>query len=120
MLPIQVLIGADYQWDFLEGEEIREGPHEPVAIRTSLGWVFSGQLKGESISYEVSFVSFVQSDDRNENNIRQQVKNLWGLNSIGFRPKKVDHKALVDIKFTGDRYSVKLPWKTGRGPIPIN
>ena len=120
VLPIQVLIGADYQWEFLEGEEIRGGPHEPVAIKTSLGWVLSGQLKGESISYQESVLNFVQSDGRNENSIRQQVNKLWDLDTIGIRPKEEDHEALVNIKFTGDRYSVKLPWKAGHGPIPLN
>ena len=45
----------------------------------------------------------MQSDDRNENNICQQVKKLWGLDSIGIRSKENDLEALVDIKFTGDR-----------------
>ena len=46
-LSIQILIGSDFQWEFMEGEEIRGGPHEPVAIKTPLGWVLSGPLKGE-------------------------------------------------------------------------
>ena len=46
-LNIQILIGSDFQWEFMEGEEIRGGPHEPVAVKTTLGWVLSGPLKGE-------------------------------------------------------------------------
>ncbi len=37
MLSIQILVGADYQWEFLEGEEKRGGPREPVAVKTTLG-----------------------------------------------------------------------------------
>eukprot|EP00794_Sanderia_malayensis_P018427 gene18427-biopygen12366 len=44
-LSIQILVGADYMWEFLEGEERRGGPHEPVATKTALGWVLSGPLK---------------------------------------------------------------------------
>lgn len=122
VLDIQVLIGSDYQWEFLEGEQIRGGPHEPVAIKTSLGWVLSGQLKGKSFSFQDSVVNFVQSDDRNENSILQQVNKLWDLDSLGIRPENDVSKEsfLNKIQFTGDRYSVKLPWKAGHGPIPQN
>ena len=122
VLDIQVLIGSDYQWEFLEGEQIRGGPHEPVAIKTSLGWVLSGQLKGESFSHQDSVVNFVQSDARNEDNILQQVNKLWDLDSLGIRPENdLSKESFVnEIEFTGDRYSVKLPWKAGHGPIPHN
>ena len=122
VLDIQVLIGSDYQWEFLEGEQIRGGHHEPVAIKTSLGWVLSGQLKGESFSYQDSVVNFVQADDRSDSNILQQVNKLWDLDSLGIRPENdASKESFVDeIQFTGSRYSVKLPWKAGHGPIPQN
>ena len=122
VLDIQVLIGSDYQWEFLEGEQIRGGHHEPVAIKTSLGWVLSGQLKGESFSYQDSVVNFVQADDRSDSNILQQANKLWDLESLGIRPENdASKESFVDeIQFTGSRYSVKLPWKAGHGPIPQN
>ena len=122
VLDIQVLIGSDYQWEFLEGEQIRGGHHEPVAIKTSLGWVLSGQLKGESFSYQDSVVPFVQADDRSDSNSLQQVNKLWDLDSLGIRPENdASNESFVgEIQFTGSRYSVKLPWKAGHGPIPQN
>ena len=122
VLDIQVLIGSGYQYEYLEGEQIRGGPHEPVAIQTSLGWVLSGQLKGESFSYQDSVVNFVHSDERYDNKILQQVNKLWDLDSLGIRPENDAAKESFDneIEFTGNRYSVKLPWKTGHGPIPQN
>ena len=45
-LTIQVLIGSDYLWCFQDWETIPGGPHEPVAVRTKLGWVLSGPLRG--------------------------------------------------------------------------
>ena len=44
-LEIDVLIGADYLWEFQKGTTIRGGPEEPVAVHTELGWVMSGPLK---------------------------------------------------------------------------
>eukprot|EP00794_Sanderia_malayensis_P019568 gene19567-biopygen14529 len=46
VLTVDVLIGADELWSFQDGEIIRGGPYEPVAVKTSLGWVLSGPLKG--------------------------------------------------------------------------
>ena len=42
VLSIHSLIGADYQWEFLEREDIKKGPRGPVAIKTSLGWCYLG------------------------------------------------------------------------------
>ena len=53
--------------------------------------------------------------------IEEQVNKLWDLDSLGIRPKDNVHEALLDdIVFTGERYSVSLPWKEGHGPLPLN
>ena len=40
-LNIDTLVGSDYLWNFQEGETIRgEEDHDPVAIKTKLGWVY--------------------------------------------------------------------------------
>ena len=45
-LSIDTLIGSDYLWYFQDGETIQgEEAHDPVAIKTKLGWVLSGPLK---------------------------------------------------------------------------
>ena len=36
---IQLLIGADYYWAFVEGEVLK-GTTGPVALRSKLGWIF--------------------------------------------------------------------------------
>ena len=48
-LEIDVLIGADYLWEFQKGTTIRRGPEEPVAVHTELGWVLSGPLKRQDV-----------------------------------------------------------------------
>ena len=53
--------------------------------------------------------------------IDEQVNKLWDLDSLGIRPNDDVHEALIDdIVFTGERYSVSLPWKAGCGPLPLN
>ena len=46
---IQILIGADYMWRFMEDETRKGGVNEPVAVRTKLGLVLSGPIKGEIV-----------------------------------------------------------------------
>ena len=38
---VDILIGADYYWDFVSGN-IKRGNSGPVAVETILGWVLSG------------------------------------------------------------------------------
>ena len=46
---------------------------------------------------------------------------LWDLDSIGIRENDEVHTNLVDdIAFTGDRYSVSLPWKIEHKDLPSN
>ena len=73
-------------------------------------------------SYQDSIVNFVQADERSDSNILQLVNKLWDLDSLGIRPENdASKESFVDeIQFTGSRYSVKLPWKAGHGPIPQN
>ena len=46
ILEIDILCGLNFLWSFQDGECIRGGPGEPIAVPTSLGWVLSGTLKG--------------------------------------------------------------------------
>ena len=40
-LEVDLLIGADHYWSFIENEVVR-GEHGPIALRTKLGYVLSG------------------------------------------------------------------------------
>ena len=44
-LEIDLLVGADYLWEFQKGRTVRGEAKEPVAVETELGWVLSGPLK---------------------------------------------------------------------------
>ena len=58
---MDILCGSDYFWNFHEGETIPGGAREPVAIKTSLGWVLYGQMKGgKLLTNDSAIVNFVQ------------------------------------------------------------
>ena len=114
-LEIDLLIGSDYLWQFHEGEVIRGGQEEPVAVKTSLGWVISGPLKGEQLNSisECNFVGYVSEPT----SLSRRAK----IDTIGIREKDDVHVHTIDnIQFNGERYSVGLPWKVGHGPVPSN
>ena len=126
MLQVDCLVGSDWLWSFQEGETIRGGPKEPVAVKTSLGWVLSGPLKGKTLDSNTFCNANVCVDPRSNNIEEKQetdrkLQKLWDLDSIGIRePDKVHEHVLDDISFTGERYSVGLPWKIGHKPLPPN
>lgn len=54
-MPIDILIGSDFYWQFMTGET-RFGMYRgPVAINTHLGWVLSGPVReSRQMSVETS------------------------------------------------------------------
>ena len=42
---MDLLLRADYLWEFERGQTVRGESEEAVAIETELGWVLSGPLK---------------------------------------------------------------------------
>ena len=123
MLPVDVLIGSNFLWDFQQGETIRGGPHEPVAVKTTLGWVLSGPLKGKfTAEANDANVNFVIDSRRQEvKQIDEEVHKLWDLDSLGIREGNNVHEQLIDdISFTGTNYSVRLPWKIGHKDLTSN
>ena len=76
-MSIKILIGADHQWKFLDGR--LRGPHELVAIKTTLGWALSRLLQGKILdSFEAS-VNFVSSLPRPEKQINADINKLWDI-----------------------------------------
>ena len=123
-LEIDVLIGADYLWEFQKGTTIRGRPEEPVAVHTELGWVLSGPLKRQDVDsrQEVS-VNFIGQDSVafDRASLDSEIHKLWDLESIGIKSNDDVHESFEnDIGFSEGRYSVKLPWKQGHDPLPSN
>ena len=119
-LEVDVLVGADYLW-LLQRDCIRRGkPGEPVAIDTVLGWVVSGPLGGFDVDEPVTaLANFVSAEVRNP---AIDINQFWDLETIGIKDQSSDvHESVIsDLKFTGTRYSVGLPWKENHDPLPSN
>ena len=129
LLEIDILVGSNYLWCFQDGKFIRGGQEEPVAIKTSLGWVLSGPVKGKHFnSNSESCVALAIDPSPLSShellNLNKSVHKLWDLDTLGIRNNDADndvHQRVIDgVTFNGQRYSVGLPWKAGHGPIPSN
>ena len=78
-LEIDILVGADYLWEFQTGSIIRGELAEPLAVETKLGYVLSGPLKGiqkEPINVQLC----IQEEALNE-----RVNRLWDLETFGIK-----------------------------------
>ena len=123
-MSIDVLIGVDYLWSFQKGCTIRGNPDEPVAMETELGWVLSGPMKSsenesEARSVQVNLIGSVHEERLN---LESDVHKLWDMETIGIIESEDEvHEAFVkSVSFTGNRYSVRLPWKEGHPERPSN
>ena len=125
LLEIDILVGSNYLWCFQEGDIIRGGQHEPVAIKTVLGWVLSGPVGGKNFDYQsdscVALAIEPTPLSRHQvQDLNKSVHKLWDLETLGIRDNDDVHQRVIDdITFDGQRYSVGLPWKAGHGPIPL-
>ena len=126
-LEIDCLVGSDFFWAFHDGEVIRGGPDEPVAVKTTIGWVLSGPVKGEilhsssdcNVNCLTDSTSLFVNSEKHE--IDSQLNKLWDLESIGIRVEDEVHTHVIDnVFFTGKRYSVGLPWKVAHKPLATN
>ena len=125
-LEVGCLVGSDYIWAFQEGEVIRRGPGEPVAVKTHIGWVLSGPLEDKKSLYVDCNVTVLLNPascltNTEGNGVDANLSKLWDLDSIGIRTTEDVHASVIDnIIFTGKRYSVGLPWKVAHKPLPSN
>ena len=90
---IDISIGAGYLWEFQNGETIRGGKHEPIAVKTTLGWVLSGPLTGERLCSSDCFPIVVNhtTDSMSETNTKEQCGHVPGVDNpadIGSRGVK--------------------------------
>ena len=105
----------------------KRGPHEPIAIQTTLGWVLSGPLPVEKSSSIVTcnhvayIIETMPLHRQEKQDLEKSLHKLWDLDTLGIRAEDEVHEATIDnISFTGERYSVGLPWKVGHSPVPTN
>ena len=126
-LEIDCLVGSNFFWAFHDGEVIRGGPDEPVAVKTTIGWALPGPVKGEilhsssdcNVNCLTDSTSLFVNSEKHE--IDSQLNKLWDLESIDIRVEDEVHTQVIDTIFlTGKRYSVGLPWKVAHKPLATN
>ena len=124
VLEVDILVGIDYLWDIQEDELIRGEPGQPVAVKTKLGWVLSGPLRGKNVQGLMrSNISLVIDSTAlsKKQKLEEDVHKLWDLETLGIKRGDEVYEDLLDrVEFSGERYSVSLPWKLGHKPLPSN
>lgn len=121
---IQVLIGADYYWQFV-GDTIIRGPG-PTAVASSFGYLLSGPLYGTA-TYADNNVPIFHVNTTS--NVAHDVQAYWDLETIGIRDDPTDNRypdlSVNDycadyIDLNDGQYVAKLPWKHNHPLLPTN
>ena len=118
-MPIDILVGSDQYWAFIEESIIQGDLPGPVASLTKLGYELSGPVHCQGNNqFSTNFVSThvlktaaqPAEDDINLNN---KLSRFWELAHTGIQKQEpgVYDKFLQDIKFVDNRYQISLPFK---------
>ena len=67
---------------FVTRDVVRGGSSEPVAVRTTLGWVFCGLTGGHDQECTVSMNVQISVEEQ----LNETLQKFWDLESIGIRP----------------------------------
>ena len=115
--PIDVLIGLDFYYSFVTRDIVKADLSEPVAVRTTLGWVLCGPTGTASSESTVSMNVQVSTNDQ----LNETLQSFWNLESIGIKSddmpllNKTEENVLNNFKesltFKDGRYEVSIPWK---------
>ena len=109
-------------WSSQDGDlKRRGGQDEPLAIHIELGWVLLGPFPGKNsdLSSAENLIALAIEPcplpDKTAADINKSTHKLWDLETLGIRVEDEFHKSIINIiSFTGECYSVGLPWKMGQ------
>ena len=116
---INVLVGADYYWTFIQDHIIRgDGP---TAVQSRLGYLLSGPLLQPSAAVNLVHVNFTTVD-------HQDLDAFWKTEASGISPGTVDTDdsflqayTQSSIRYQPDgALSLKFPWKKDHPSLPSN
>ncbi|XP_073231804.1 uncharacterized protein [Porites lutea] len=125
-VSVDLLIGADHYWSFFTGGIIRGDPSGPVALETKLGWILSGPAAvpamTESCTLNLSAIHVLKIASADTSRGQDDLQKLWDLETLGIRDTEssVHDKFSNEIRFTGVRYQVKLPFKDNQPMLSDN
>ena len=114
---IDVLIGADYYWDIVEGEIKRENNERLIALKSKLGWLLSGPLTAKrpvAVSVNLASTHVLKVDIAlQDETLGDKINEFWSLDSIGICDKEssIYEECIDKIEFVNNRYEVNLPFK---------
>ena len=123
-VSVDVLIGADYYWSFFTGNIIKRDPFGSVALETKLGWVLSGpavcSTSTKSCTVNLSSTHVLKIESTEISDMKDDLQKFWDLETLGIKEREasVYDKFSSDIRFTGERYQVKLPFKDNHPVLP--
>ena len=127
-LDVQILIGADFYWNFVDGNTIRCNYGGPIAISTNLGWVLSGPINAVSdsqttVNFSNTHVLQIDTCIQGETvTLDDKLSKFWEYESLGImkQEKSLYDEFVEQVEFVGGRYEVKLPFKECHEVLPDN
>ena len=128
-IKVDILIGLDYYYyNFMTRSLIKEKRFELIALELTLGWIIGGHyssINSQNVYNINSHFFFVTPSNcrhvfENEND--PKLSAIWDIESVGVNTKKFEiHQNFGNnLEFTGEIYSVKLPFKQMTELLPDN
>ena len=122
-VSIDILVGADHYWDIVTGDVIHGG-NGPTAVSSKLGWRLLSGLSKQPQSNSNTFSNLILTGEQFDNSstasdqdeLTTSLKRFWEVESVSSDsidpeiPSK-QQDFVQNIRFTGARCAVGLPWK---------
>ncbi|GFR18725.1 uncharacterized protein TNCT_488961 [Trichonephila clavata] len=119
-LPIEILIGADFYWNFMHSDAPVKLSDSLALVPSSFGWILSGSRSHATVSFNPTVHSI--NVDTLTHELDNMVRNFWNLESIGMQPiqeklRLSTHNAELltnfhkSFKIIDGTRVVHLPWK---------
>ncbi|XP_063435623.1 uncharacterized protein LOC134716543 [Mytilus trossulus] len=120
---VNLLIGADHYWDFMEDKIIRG--NGPTAVKSRIGYLLSGPTQ-KSTEGTTSMMNILIGHKEEE----YDLENFWKIESLGITPQNkeksnaeyLENFISTNISYDANtcKYTAKLPWKDDHEPLPSN
>ncbi|XP_070382504.1 uncharacterized protein [Dermacentor albipictus] len=117
---IDILIGADYYWTLVCGEE-KKLQGALVAVKTEFGWTLQGAIPCSSSAAYCSIVAVLRAGVfADTTSLSKELKSFWELESIGIidscaqtneESEEVMSTFSTSVEKMDKRYEEALPWK---------